>query len=78
VKEFGMLKSGVTFDQAHSQQFSKLWEELKASEFKSEAHLKGIEAFGLFCAGIVDSVFHNLKVNSPHLVKDQKGFGIPR
>jgi len=67
----GHMKSGVTFDQAHSQKLKRLLEDPTP-----EGRKKAVE-FAMFCAGIVDSLYHQLKITNPRMVAGTKGFGIP-
>lgn len=66
------LKGGVVFDQAHSEKMQRILDSANPP-IQGEAR-----AFALFCAGIVDSVFHKVKSDNPNAVSDMKGFGIPR
>lgn len=66
------LKGGVAFDQAHSVKMLAILDS-STPPVQGEAR-----AFALFCAGIVDSVFHKIKTDNPQVVEGMKGFGIPR
>lgn len=66
------MKGGATFEQAHTEKLKKLLEDSTPEGQKSS------RAFALFCAGIVDSLFHQLKVTNPKMVEGMKGFGIPK
>jgi len=67
----GHMKSGAIFDQAHSKKLKRLLED------NSPEGQKKAQAFSMFCAGIVDSLYHQLKLTNPSMVKGTKGFGIP-
>ena len=67
-----LLKGGAEFDQAHSKLLMAMWDN---PDPKARAECK---RFALFCAGIVDSAFHNIKVNNPKLVEGMIGFGIKK
>jgi hypothetical protein len=67
-----ILRKGIEFDQAHSRKLEKLWDD------PSPEARKECRAFAMFCAGITDSVFHKVKLDSPKMVEGQIGFGIPR
>lgn len=67
-----ILKGGVGFDAAHSKLLAALWDN---PDPKAREECK---RFALFCAGIVDSAFHNIKVNNPKLVEGMIGFGLKR
>ena len=62
-----------TFDQAHTKKLADLWEKMNASP----AEAKQCRMWAMFCAGIVDSLFHKLKTDCPEAVKGFKGFTIP-
>lgn len=72
MSDANILKGGVVFDQAHSEKMLKI---LDATNPPIQGEAR---AFALFCAGIVDSVFHKVKTDNPKAVADMKGFGIPR
>jgi hypothetical protein len=67
-----ILKGGVGFDAAHSKLLAALWDN---PDPKAREECK---RFALFCAGIVDSAFHNIKVNNPKMVEGMIGFGLKR
>ena len=66
-----ILRGGELFDRAHSQMLLKL-----AKDDSPEGRKKTAE-FCLFLAGIVDSLFHDVKKANPKMVEGMKGFGIP-
>lgn len=72
MKEPNLLKGGAVFDQAHSEKMIAILDSANPP-IQGEAR-----AFALFCAGIVDSVFHKVKTDNPKAVSDMKGFGIRR
>lgn len=72
MRDADSLKGGVVFDQAHSEKMLAI---LDASTPPVQGEAR---AFALFCAGIVDSVFHKIKTDNPQTVEGMKGFGIRR
>lgn len=67
-----VLKGGESFDRAHSEKLFELGKDNSPEGRKKTAE------FCFFLAGIVDSVFHDLKRANPKVVEGMKGFGIPK
>lgn len=68
------------FDQAHTKKLNDLWQKMSEDPWASDYDKKAKECrmWAMFCAGIVDSLFHKLKTDQPEMVKGFKGFTIPR